>query len=196
MHRQVFISQRYIALMARAAPMMILIYLLANCRSEQNSIDVAGALSFLETGAPSANPLAANVNCDTLFLARFNRGMMSRGCSYRIADSMFYWYTTLNDSVMVRGRRMRVNAERLRPLADSVQTALSARFRRGVSCLGLDATDTYTGNFHSWLLDNRTIFLRTTMLNAPHSLFPALTLESMAGHNACAMERGGPPAHL
>lgn len=168
----------------RAIGLLALSTTLATCKPKPNGnegvLRLIGASPELQT----VGPLRSGVDC----LARRSKDkqILSQNCSVRVADTILF--SVVNDEgtdTLLTGRHIHVSSAALRPLADSIEAGIERRYGTGVRCRIDSANDLYTERLVFWRVRARTLFLRTTTLEAPKALYPSIEFESDAGIRGC-----------
>jgi hypothetical protein len=159
--------------------------LVVGCSSVDRYGAVQSTMSFLESdSAGVVSPSAVDARCTGKFpLILLEYRTIGDGCELETGDTITYSWRDSAEVVLVRGRQISVNAERLRQLGDSVQLRIAKSLGHGTDCYGWDNTARYSTHFHLWRRNNRTVFLRTTII--PRSMLSKLTVEIAVGERGC-----------
>jgi hypothetical protein len=171
--------------------------LFIGCDGTRESSSIASFLSYLaQDTAGAIAERTANVHCDSLMLSSFGFNEMGEGCWHIVADSLFYTFRGNNHKLLVRGKRVRIEAQRVQPLFDSLSIAITTHYSGGGSCKSYNLTDPYYARLYMWHHGSSTIYLHESVLTDSVALRPGLTVESVYGARSCAMEVGGPAARM
>lgn len=146
-------------------------------------------------GAPKpgvVNPSVIGADCLHRYAAA-DSALLAENCEASVADTLRFSQVDGEGHVLFEGRRIYVDAGRLRRLADSIEAAIEQVQGAAIRCPVDSATDPYTERLRLWHVRGRTWFLRTTTMDAPRR-YPSIEFESDADRRLC---RGyiGPPMH-
>jgi hypothetical protein len=169
----------------RLSVITIIACLVVNCSSEHENPFVAATNSYLQSDSAGVlSESATGVRCSNNFLlTAFNYNESGSGCTRRVADTNSYSWRSVGNTILVRGREVRVSAQRLRPLGDSLLQNLTKQYGNGTSCMQLKDFARRSTQFHRWRINGRTIFLRAIIIES--SPTDAITIESDSGDRAC-----------
>lgn len=146
-------------------------------------------------GAPEpgvVSPSAQGADCLRRY-APADSALLAENCEAGIADTLRFSQVNREGHVLFEGKRIYVDAARLRRLADSIETAIERIEGMATPCPVDSSADPYTERLLLWHVRGRTWFLRTTTLDAPRR-YPAIEFESDAGTRLCK-DYIGPPMH-
>ena len=182
---------------ARSAILAIWAFSLVACRNGHDSPSVESFITFLnEDSSPALRRDIKGTECDSLFLSHVGFSQMGEECSRRTGESLLYSYTGYAGTILIRGKRVGISAERVSPLFVSVRDAISAHFGSATNCRTYDLTDPYYSRLYIWHQRSRTFLLKKSVLNDTSVLLPGVTLESSNSSRTCGMMAGGPQPRL
>lgn len=146
-------------------------------------------------GAPDpgvVGPTAIGADCLSRYAAA-DSAVLSQNCEATDADTLRFSQVEGKGKILFEGRRIYVDAGRLRRLADSIEAAIQEVQGEALRCPVDSARDPYTERLRLWHVRGRTWFMRTTTIDAPRS-YPSIEFESDVGRKSCA-DWFGPPMH-